>query len=166
MKILRVRLGMSSAYHAQTDGQTEKVNHVIGNYLRAFSRHEPDNWDDLLPLGEFSYNSSVHASTGKTPFELDLGYTPRMPIDVKIRTALDKENGQTGRKQHSALSFAETMKHNMDLARERLAAAQDSQKVAADKDRQEGQSQIGQQVFLSTKNLPLTYSNLSDQRSR
>lgn len=154
---------MSSAYHPQTDGQTEKANHVIGTYLRAFSRHDPDNWDDTLPFGEFSYNASVHAATGKTPFELDLGYTPRMPIDLTIPAAI---RGRAEEKGGSGLSFAESMRYNLETAKEKLAEAQDNQKLAADKSRQEAKFQIGQQVYLSTKHLPLTYSNTSDQRSR
>ena len=147
MATLKVRLGMASAYHPQTDGQTEKVNHAIATYLRAFTRHCPDNWDDLLPLGEFAYNSSVHASTGKTPFELDLGYIPRIPIDVSIRATIGKYQSALGRQ---ALTFVEKMKHNLDLAREKLAEAQDAQKVAADTHRQETPFQLGQQVYLST----------------
>lgn len=154
MAILKVRLGIASAYHPQTDGQTEKVNHVIGTYLRAFSRQNPDEWDDLLPLGEFAYNSSVHISTGKSPFELDLGYIPRLPIDITIRAALGRG---TSRLERRALTFAESMKNNLDLAREKLKDAQDSQKTAADESRQESPFQLGQQVYLSTKNLPLTY---------
>lgn len=50
-------------------------------------RHELDQWDKLLVLGKFTYNFSVHTAMGKTPFELDLGYTPRMPIDIPLRTA-------------------------------------------------------------------------------
>ena len=161
MKTLKVSLGMSSAYHPQTDGQTEKVNNVIGVYLRAFSRHNPNNWDSLLPLGEFAYNASLHASTGKTPFELDLGYTPRLPIDLTIRQAL-----KSSQKNETAMTFAEQMKSNLEVAKEKLAEAQDQQKVAADQKRQESTFQIGQQVYLSTKYLPLTYSNSSDQRSR
>jgi hypothetical protein len=58
------------------------------------------------------------------------------------------------------------MKLNMELARERLRIAQDSQKASADEHRQDVNFKIGQQIWLNTKNLPLTYSNVSDQRSR
>ena len=163
MRTLKVRMGMSSAYHPQTDGQTEKVNHVVGTYLRAFSRHDPDNWDDVLPLGEFAYNASVHAATGKTPFELDLGYTPRMPIDRAVRMVVQ---GGGGSKEGSGVGFAESMRDNLETAKEKLAEAQLEQKLAADDSRQDADFRVGQQVYLSTKHLPLTYSNSSDQRSR
>ena len=163
MRTLGVKMAMSSAYHPQTDGQTEKVNHVIGTYLRAFSRHDPDRWDEILPLGEFAYNSSVHAATGSSPFELDLGYTPRMPVDVVVRAAVGTG---TGRRMESGLSFADRMRNIVNSARDKLSEAQESQKLAADKNKQEANFRVGQQVYLSTKNLPLTYSNASDQRSR
>jgi hypothetical protein len=161
-KLLGVKLGMSSPYHPQTDGQTEKVNHIVGTYLRAFARQSPDTWSDLLPLCEFSYNSSLHTTTGKTPFELDLGYTPRTPLDLQLRSVI----GNKGRNADAASSFAEKMQFNLDLARDCLQSAQDAQKLAADDHRQDAAFKIGQQVYLNTKNLPLTYSNVSDQRSR
>jgi len=163
MKTMGVTSAMSSAYHPQTDGQTEKVNHVIGTYLRAFSRHDPNRWDDMLPMGEFAYNSSTHAATGNSPFELDLGYLPRMPVDVVVRAAIG--TGTRG-KAEAGLSFADRMKYVVALAREKLSEAQEHQKLAADNDRQEANFRVGDQVYLSTKYLPLTYSNTSDQRSR
>jgi hypothetical protein len=118
MHTFQVKLGMSSAYHPQTDGQTEKVNHVISTYLRAFARHNQDSWHKLLPMGEFAYNSSVHASTGKTPFELDLGYIPRLPIDIAIRTAFN--HTKASKLGTITISFAQRMKLNLDLAWEQL----------------------------------------------
>jgi hypothetical protein len=68
-------------YHPQTDGQTEHVNQVIEGYLRAFTSQRQDNWDNLLPSGEFHYNNSVHSSTQQTPFMLDTGRNPHMGFE-------------------------------------------------------------------------------------
>ena len=65
-----------------------------------------------------------------------------------------------------AVTFLEHMANNLAIARDRLKEVQDTQKISADKERQEVPFQVGQQVYLNTKNLPLTYSNSSDQRSR
>jgi hypothetical protein len=65
-----------------------------------------------------------------------------------------------------AISFAQRMKLNLESARERLWTAQDSQQAATDEHRQDAKFKIGQQIWLNIKNLPLTHSNLSDQRSR
>jgi transposase InsO family protein len=78
---LGIKLPLSMAYHPQTDGQTEHVNQVIGGYLRTFTSRRQDNWDDLLPSGEFRYNNSQHSSTQQTPFMLDTGRNPRMGFE-------------------------------------------------------------------------------------
>jgi hypothetical protein len=162
MNSLQVRLRMSSAYHSQSDGQMEKVNHVIGTYLRVFARHQPDKWDSLLPLGEFAYNLSTYAVTRKMPFELDLSYVPRVPIDLALHAVIQPVMAHA----KDSLCFPETMENHIGLARDSLARAQDDQKARADLTRQEAPFQVGQKVCLSMENLPLTYSNLSDQRSR
>jgi len=59
---------LSTAFHPQTDSQTEWQNQTMEQYLRAFSNYEQDNWVELLPQAEFAYNNSVHASTRMTPF--------------------------------------------------------------------------------------------------
>ncbi|KAJ1579475.1 hypothetical protein NDA11_007601 [Ustilago hordei] len=71
----------SSAYHPQSDGQTERVNQVLEQYLRGYSNHLQTNWSDLLPLAEFSYNNAEHASTQLTPFFANYGYHPRFSFD-------------------------------------------------------------------------------------
>jgi hypothetical protein len=62
---------MLTAYHPQTDGQTEHVNQELEGYLCMFTSRRRDDWDDLLPLGEFSHNNNVHSLTQQTPFMLD-----------------------------------------------------------------------------------------------
>jgi transposase InsO family protein len=62
-KLLGIKLAMSTAYHPQTDGQTECVNQVLEGYLHTFTSQQQDDWDGLLPMGEFFYNNSVHSST-------------------------------------------------------------------------------------------------------
>jgi transposase InsO family protein len=59
-KRLGIKLAMSMAYHPQTDGQMEHVNQMLEGYLHTFTSRHQDNWDDLLPSGEFHYNNSVH----------------------------------------------------------------------------------------------------------
>src|SRR6266446_2756488 len=78
MDLLGVKLTPSTPYHPQTDGQMERVNQEIEAYLRVFVNHHQDDWADWLLLAEFAYNNHVHASTRRTPFELDMGQHPRM----------------------------------------------------------------------------------------
>ena len=75
-------LKYSSAFHPQTDGQTEVVNRSLGDLLRCLVGEKPGNWDLILPHAEFAYNNSVNRSTGKSPFEIVHGVSPRPPIDL------------------------------------------------------------------------------------
>jgi hypothetical protein len=80
-RLLGIKLATSSAYHPQTDGQTERSNQELEQYLRLFVSERQDDWDELLPLAEFSYNNHVHSSTQQTPFMLDSGRHPRMGFE-------------------------------------------------------------------------------------
>lgn len=59
---------LSTAFHPQTDGQTERTNATLEQYLRCFSNYQQDNWSDLLSMAEFSCNNTTHSSTNQTPF--------------------------------------------------------------------------------------------------
>jgi len=65
---------MSTAYHHQTDGPTERVNQVFGEYLRIFVNYDQDDWYHLLPLDEYAYNRSVKIAHNLTPFFANYGY--------------------------------------------------------------------------------------------
>ena len=68
LAVTGIRPRMSTAFHPQTDGQTERVNQVIEAYLRPFLNQKQDDWVDLLPMAEHAYNNSVTSATGMTPF--------------------------------------------------------------------------------------------------
>eukprot|EP01018_Ginkgo_biloba_P002204 Gb_36326 [translate_table: standard] len=69
-KRLGTELKFSSAYHPQTDGQTEVVNRSLGNLLRNLAGSKPKQWDQVLAQAEFAFNESVNRTTGKTPFQI------------------------------------------------------------------------------------------------
>ncbi|KAF7762598.1 hypothetical protein Agabi119p4_9191 [Agaricus bisporus var. burnettii] len=73
---LNVKRNLSTAYHPQTDGQTERMNQEIETYLRAFINYRQDDWTRWLPMAEFHYNDKTHATTGQTPFFLNYGFHP------------------------------------------------------------------------------------------
>ena len=76
--LLRIQIAASTEYHPQIDGQTERVNQELEQYLCLFINERQDDWDDLLPMPEFQYNNHVHASIHEFPFMLDTGHHPRM----------------------------------------------------------------------------------------
>jgi hypothetical protein len=68
---------MSSAYHPQTDGQTEWLNQCLETYLMCMVQSCPKKWVQWLALAEFWYNTTPHSAHGKTPFEVLYGHPPR-----------------------------------------------------------------------------------------
>jgi len=69
------------AYHPQGDGQMERVNQELQQYLCLFTNQMQDDWIGLLPFAEFQYNYQVHSSTQHPPFLLDTGHVPRMGLE-------------------------------------------------------------------------------------
>ncbi|KAG3051362.1 hypothetical protein PI125_g26300 [Phytophthora idaei] len=81
--LLGTQLSMSTGDHPQTDGQTERVNRVLGDLLKSYA-HSFQQWSDCLPMAEFAINNSVHASTGHTPFYVNAMRHPRLPSMLGI----------------------------------------------------------------------------------
>ena len=81
---LGIKRRPSTAFHPQTDGQTERQNSTMEAYLRAFVNFEQNDWPRLLPMAEFAYNNAKNASTGFTPFELNCGYHPRVSYEEDL----------------------------------------------------------------------------------
>ena len=81
-RLLQIRSNLSTAFHPQSDGQTERVNQSIEAYLRIFVSHKQDDWADHLPLLESAYNNSHHSSIGMTPFFANTGFHPRSTATV------------------------------------------------------------------------------------
>src|ERR1700761_2377603 len=79
--ILGTKTSASTAWHPQTDGQTESANQEIEQYLRLFVNHRQDDWAEWLPLAEFSHNNRVQASPRQTPFMLNNGRHPRTGVE-------------------------------------------------------------------------------------
>jgi len=76
--LLGIKLAATTAYHPQGDGQTERVNQELEQYLCFFTNQRQDDWVGLLPFAEFQYNNHVHSSTQHPPFLLDTRHVPQM----------------------------------------------------------------------------------------
>jgi hypothetical protein len=74
--ILKIKRRLSTAFHPQTDGQTERQNQILEQYLRVYVNHHQDDWANLLPLAEFSYNNSFHAYLKASLFYALMGINP------------------------------------------------------------------------------------------
>ena len=78
MDALKVDVRLSTAFHPQTDGQTERVNQIQEQYLRCYYSYQQDDWAELLPLAEHAYNWAVSESTKISPIEANYGFRPQI----------------------------------------------------------------------------------------
>jgi hypothetical protein len=79
-KRIGLELKMNTSFHPQTDGQIERVNLVIQQFLRNYVVADQQDWVDHLELTEFCYNNSEHFATGSTPFQMVMSKSPIMPM--------------------------------------------------------------------------------------
>lgn len=82
MEGLQVKQNLSTAFHPQTDGQTERTNATLEQYLRCFINYQQDDWSDHLPQAELCYNNSLQSTIGHTPFFANHGYHPRYNVHI------------------------------------------------------------------------------------
>lgn len=147
MQALQVKRRLSTAYHPQTDGQTERQNQTLEHYLRAFVNEQQNDWASLLPMAEFAYNNSRHSSTGKTPFEIVFGRNARLPLapeDVRLEGEVP-----------AAMDRAERMRSARTSLEEHLRSAQETQARTYNKKHTHVTFQPGDHVLLSAKHLRL-----------
>jgi hypothetical protein len=99
------KLMMSSSYHPQTDGQTERLNQSVEGFLRCTVHSCPRQWSKWILVVEFWYNTSIHSALGKSPFEVLYGHTPRQLgiANMHLSAVLDLEQWLTDRELLSQL---------------------------------------------------------------
>jgi len=141
--LLGIQTKLSTAYHPQTDGQTERINQELKQYLRVFIDHRQEQWPDWLGMAEFVYNNKIHVATKIFPFKANYGQDLRIGFE-----------GRRKGKYEAAGKFVERMKRIQKEAKVALGKAQEEMKKFADKKRREGEEyRVGDLVLLSTKDL-------------
>jgi hypothetical protein len=131
-------LDFSSAYHPQTDGQTERVNQVLEDMLRACVLTYGKNWEDILAFAEFSYNNGYHTSLKKAPFEVLYGRKCCMPMMWS----------EVGDRVIESPDFIKAAEEKIAEVRENLRIAQSRQKSYANKRIRELKFDVGDHVYL------------------
>lgn len=122
-KLSGTLLRMSSAYHPQTDGQTEVTNRTIEQYLRAFVHDQPSHWVRYLPWAEYHYNTSVHTSSGLTPYQVIYGKPPpSIPSYVLHSSSVEACDSLLSTRDE----IIATLRHNLSKAQKRMKAIADS----------------------------------------
>jgi len=137
-KSLGTKLLHSTAYHPQTDGQTERINQILEDMLRACALNYPEKWDECLALAEFSYNNSYQESIKMAPFEAVYGRRCRTPLNWS----------EPGERWFYGVDLVNEAEEKVRLIQENLRVAQSRQKSYADQRRRPLTFQVGDYVYL------------------
>ena len=141
------QLMFSSAYHPQTDGQSERTNRTVSQLIRTFIGLEESRWCDALPHIEFVINNAVNSSSGFSPFFANYTYHPYTPLSLvtpepSIKNAL-------------ASTTVIQFHHNISLAKDLLEQAAAYQAKYANQKRRDINFDVGDSVMLATKHIRL-----------
>ncbi|KAA0059580.1 pol protein [Cucumis melo var. makuwa] len=131
-------LDFSTAFHSQTDGQTERLNQVLEDMLRACALEFPGSWDSHLYLMEFAYNNIFHTTIGMAPFEALYGKCCRSPVCW----------GEVGEQRLMGPELVQSTNEAIQKIRSRMQTPQSRQKSYADMRRKDLEFDVGDKVFL------------------
>ena len=144
---LDMRLHFTSGYHPEGDGQTERVNQTLEQYLRVFCNFQQDNWASLLPLAEFAYNNAPNETTGVSPFFANKGYHPNLAVHPERDMA-------SARAREFAVDLGElheALKSNIQQAQERYQKGADNRRLPAPEYNIGDKAYVKAQFFRTTR---------------
>lgn len=145
---LKIEPRLSTAYHPQTDGQTERMNAYMEQYLRTYVNYAQDDWSTWLPVAEFASNNQVSDSTGLSPFFANYGTHPTAQFD------LDSPDSDPMQVNRDATTMAKTMKEIFDFLRAEMTRSQFIQEESANRSREPTPAfAVGDEVWLDTRNI-------------
>ena len=141
--MLGIESKLSTVFYPQIDGQTERVNQELEQYLRMFINHRQEQWPDWLGTVEFAYNNKVHSSTKILSFKANYRQDPRIGFEMRRK-----------RKYKGAKKFVTKIREIQEEAKAVLEKAQEEIKKYTDRKRVEvDEYKVGDLVMLSTKDL-------------
>jgi len=142
-RMLGIRTKLSTAFHPQTDRQTERMNQELEQYLRFFIENRQKDWPEWLAMAEFVVNNKVHTATKVSPFMANYGREMRMGEDIRKKGKVE-----------NTMEFVERMKKVHEEVEAALRKIQEEMKRYADRGRKEMEKwKKGDRVLLSTKDL-------------
>jgi hypothetical protein len=152
-QLLKIVRRLSTAYHPETDGATERMNQTVETYLRTFVNGQQDNWADLLPMAELAINNRDAHSTGVSPFFLAHGYHVE---PLQLEETLESVRKPRGPIQQADL-IVRQLKEAREWAQTVMAVSQQEQEEVANRTRQQApQFREGDKVWLNLRNVRTT----------
>jgi len=149
---LGTTLAMSTAFHPQTDGQTERANRTLEEMIRSYVNFKQDDWDTHLSTLELAVNNTKHGSTGFSPFYLNYGKEIRLPLDDALGDLRVCNNP-------TAADRIRSLAESLEQAKINISKAQLKQGHYVDRHRREVLFKVGDRVLLSTEHLKLIGDN-------
>ena len=142
-KMLGIKTKLSTVFYPQTDGQMERMNQELEQYLHMFTDHRQEQWLEWLGMVEFAYNNKAHAGTKVSPFKANSGQNPRIGFELRKKGKFE-----------GVEKFAKRMKEVQEEAKIVLGKVQKDMRRYADRHRLEAVGyKVGDLVLLSTKDL-------------
>ena len=144
-KMLGIETKLSTAYHPETDGQTERTNQELEQYLRMYINHRQNNWTKWLVTVEFAFNNKVHTATKMLLFQVNYRREPRIGFDIRKKGKNEKTE-----------EFVKEMKERHEEAKAALVKSQEKMKRQVDRSRKEAEEyRVGDKVLISTKDFSI-----------
>ena len=141
-ELMNIKHSLSTANHPQTDGQTERVNGILEQYLRCFINFRQNNWVDLLPFAEFAYNNTLQQSIDQSPFFANYGFHPTFSPEIP-------SSNRPSRAERRVINISS----NIKFLKKNLEHAKKTYKKYADKRRmQPPLFEVGKKVWLLKEN--------------
>ena len=144
--LLGTDLRFSTAFHPQTDGQSERMIQTLENFLRPYVERHPQNWSQYLALAEFAANNAVNVATGYSPFFLNSGDHPSVP-------SVFMHGGGVSSHVEAVQTMVDRMKTALEEAQANLTVAQSRAKSQVDRSRRDEKFEVGDEVVLSTRHI-------------
>lgn len=162
-RLTGVKLNMSTSYHPESDGASERTNKTVNQLLRYEVDRNQKGWVNALPHIRFAIMNTENASTGVTPFQLKSGHSPRLLPPLTVH---ESEPDETETELVSAIQIIDNIQRNVKSAQDNLTVAKTQQAHHANKHRgPEDVYQVGDMVMLSTQNRRREYANKHEKRS-
>lgn len=147
-ELLNINQRLSTAYHPETDGSTERANQEIETFLRTFIAYEQHDWTSWIPLAQISINNKASASTQISPFFLTHGY------DATLLKTVEMEAPSRNTPAFDGYAVVEKLREAQEFAQMAMAVAQQNQEKYANRYREPGLTyKVGDKVWLNLRNI-------------
>ena len=151
-KILKIEALLSTPYNSETDGQTERMNAILEQYLQAYINYLQDDWEAWLHMAEFAANNQASQTTGMSPFFMTYGQDPLWQFDLTAMAELEHSLPEEQLAQQVSATMKEIMEH---LQADIFRAQHRQQEYTDSKQRLAPAFKVGDKVWFNAQNVTM-----------